>query len=956
MSTVRIAARPRRWPVIVIVALILFAVAFTVLSGFVIDLLWFREVGQSDVFWVTLRTKIVLGALFGIAFFALLYANLVIARTLRPTTRVLTPDQEVIERIRDLSEPYLRWVIPGGAALLALLVGIAVSHQWQTYLLWRNSGGISFGDPEPLFNRDPAFYVFTLPWLRFVQGWLFSALVGVTVLTAIAHVLWGGIRPQAPAFADKVTPAVRAHLSVLLGLIVLVKAWGYYLGRFDLLTSPRGVVEGASYTDVNAQLPALNFLAVVGVICAVLFFLNIRVKLWSLPVIAVGLLALVSVLLGTAYPAFVQQFRVKPNGQQYETPYIAYNIAATRRAFGIDGVAEEHPQVGGALSANQLRKNASTVSNIRVWRPEVLRDNYLALQRFKQYYDFHDVDVDRYQLGSAGERVLMVSGREISQNGIPGGGGTWVNQHLTYTHGYGAVASLVNTATPEGQPVLTLQDIPPTGDPALVPTQPRMYYGESSDVPFVVVKTNTAELDYEGAPQNQQYQGSGGIQIGNIFQRAMFAWKYHDLNLLISGQIRSDSRIMIYRDITQRVPKLASFLQFDHDPYLAIVNGRLVWIWDAYTLTDQYPYSQSVDLDTATADVENVPGGGLHGQANYLRNSVKAVVDAYDGTVTLYANMQEPIIQAWSRAFPSLFTDITTADPALQAHFRYPENLFEVQTTQYANYHVTDPAVFYQKQDFWAVPQDPTVTLATGQTGPTLKPYYVLMKLPGETSEAFHLVLPFVPEGRQNMVAWMSADSDPTDYGRLVSIRLPTDRNIDGPSQILSRINANQQFSSQRTLLSQAGSAVTFGDFLVVPIESSFLYVQPVYVRASSENSIPELKFVIVVNGSGGSISLGNNLQEAVQAAAGQSGGGGGNNNNGQGGGSVDQRIQNLLSQALDHFANAQDALQAGNLGLYQSELAQAQNLVEQANALARTSTPSPSPSVSPSVSPSPSG
>jgi uncharacterized membrane protein (UPF0182 family) len=956
MSTVRIAARPRRWPAVAVAALILFAILFTLLSGFVIDLLWFREVGQSDVFWITLRTKVVLGALFGIAFFALVYANLVIARMLRPTTRALTPDQEVIERLRDLSEPYLRWLIPGGAALLALLVGVGVSHQWQTYLLWRNSSGISFGNPEPLFNRDPAFYVFSLPWLRFVQGWLFSSLAGVTVLTAIAHVLWGGIRPQAPAFADKVTPAVRAHLSVLLGLIMLVKAWGYWLGRFDLLTSPRGVVEGASYTDVNAQLPALRFLAVVAVICAVLFFLNIRVKLWSLPVIAVGLLAIVSVLLGTAYPAFVQQFRVKPNGQQYETPYIAHNIEATRRAFGLDVVTEEHPQVGGALSADELRQNRDTVNNIRLWRPEILRDNFLALQRLKQYYDFHDVDVDRYPVGASGERVLMVSGREISQNGIPGGGGTWVNQHLTYTHGYGAVASLVNTATPEGQPVLTLQDIPPVGDPALVPTQPRIYYGESTDVPYVIVRTTTAELDYEGAPENQQYQGRGGIQLGNILERAMFAWKYHDLNLLISGQIRPDSRILIYRDITQRVPKLAPFLQFDHDPYLAIVDGRLKWIWDAYTLTNGYPYSQSVDLDTATADVQTVPGGGLHGQANYLRNSVKAVVDAYDGTVTLYANEQEPIIQAWSRAFPELFTDITTAEPALQAHFRYPENLFEVQTTQYANYHVTDPAIFYQKQDFWAVPQDPTVTLATGQSGPSLKPYYVLMKLPGETNETFHLVLPFVPEGRQNMVAWMAADSDPSEYGRLVSFRFPTDRNIDGPSQILSRINANQEFSSQRTLLSTAGSTVSFGDFLVVPIDDSFLYVQPVYVRASSENSIPELKFVMVVNGSGGSISLGSNLSQAIQKAGGEAGGGGGGGGGQPGGGSVDQRIQNLLAQALDHFANAQDALTAGNLALYQSELALAQNLVEQANELASQTSPSPSPSpsVSPSASPSP--
>ncbi len=377
MSTIRLPSRSRRWPLIVIGVLVLLAILFTALSGAVVDLLWYREIGQSSVFWTTIRTRFLLGLVFGLLFFGLLYANLIIARRIRPTTRIMTPDQEVLARVRDASDPYLRWLVPVGAAILALLVGIGVSGEWKTFLLWRGGSGIMFGNPDPLFHRDPSFYIFTMPWLRFLQGWLFSSLVGVTIIVGVAHLLWGGIRPQAPMFADKVTPAARAHLSVLLGLIMLVKAWGYWLGRYDLLTSSRGVVEGASYTDVNAQLPALTFLTIVAVICAILFFLNIRLRQWSLPVIAVGLLLLVSVLLGTAYPSFVQQFRVKPNEQSYETPYIDRNIKATNEAFALNTIQSQQHKVTGPLTAQQIQDNSGTVSNIRVWRGvPILEENF----------------------------------------------------------------------------------------------------------------------------------------------------------------------------------------------------------------------------------------------------------------------------------------------------------------------------------------------------------------------------------------------------------------------------------------------------------------------------------------------------------------------------------------------------------------------------------------------------
>jgi uncharacterized protein len=948
VATVRLSARPRRWPLIVIIVLVVIAVAFTVLSGFVIDLLWYREIGQSAVFWKTLETKIALGAVFGILFGALLYVNIVIAQRLRPTTRILTPEQEVLERIRDISDPFLRWLIPLACIVLGMLVAIGVSHEWQTFLLWRNSGGVTFGPTEPLFGRDPSFYIFTLPWLRFLQGWLFSALVGVTVLTAIGHLLWGGIAPQAPAFADKVTPAARAHLSVLLGFIMLVKAWGYWLGRYDLLTSPRGVVEGASYTDVKAQLPALNFLAIVAVICAILFFLNIRLRQWSLPIIAVGLLALVSVLLGTAYPAFIQQFRVKPNEQALETPYIQNNIDATRTAFGLDDITEEQRKVSGALTAQQLSDNDVTTSNIRLWRAiPIMLENFQSLQRIRQYYDFSDVDVDRYTINGR-RRVIMIGAREVSQAGLTTSAQTWLNEHLAYTHGYGAAAAQVNTASSQGQPEFTLSDLPPHGEPAMS-QQPRIYYGERNDVPYVVVGTQTQELDFEGGP-NEQYQGTGGIPLSNVLVRAMFAWRFRDYNLLVSGSINANSRIMIYREITQRVQRAAPFLGFDSDPYFAIVDGEPVWILDAYTATDEYPYSQSVDVGTAT-------DGLLEGDVNYLRNSVKVVVDAYTGKIAYYADLSEPIIQAWSRAFPTLFTDIATASPDLQGHFRYPENLFQVQSYEYANYHVTEAASFYQKRDFWQIPSDPTADANANGSQPVMRPYYQLIRLPDQETEQFTLVIPFLPEDRLNMVAWMAASSDPGSYGQITSFRLPEGRNIEGPSQVFARINQDPTFSAQRTLLGSGGSEVLFGDFLVIPIDDSFLYVLPVYVRSTQEAAVvPELKKVLIVNGSGGTVAIGDSLQEALRAAvAGQPSGGGGPPT-----GSVRQQIAQLLASAQSHYEAAQSALTRGDLATYQTEIDAAQADVAKANDLLSSgagrppTSPTPPPSGSPPATSTP--
>ncbi len=928
----------RRWLLIIVAALAVLLGGFTLVSGFFIDLLWFREVHFTNVFWTILWTKLGLGLAFGALFAVILYANLLVVRRLTPKYRALTPDQEIVERYRLAFDPYLWWALPLLAVVLGIFVGVGVSAQWRSFLLWRNSSGVTFGYPDPQLHRDAGFYVFRLPWLEFLQGWLFSSLAGITLLVAIAHYLWGGIRPQSPT--ERVTLQVQAHLSVLIGLIVLVKAWGYFLGRFDLLTSARGVVTGASYTDVKAQLPALNLLLWIALFCAALFIANAWLRRWAIPIIGVGLLALASVAVGWAYPSYVQRFKVQPQEQQREGPYIKRNIDATRRAFGLDRINPAPSDIAPAVTPQEVTDNPATISNIRLFQPDILTDNYAQLQRFKQYYEFKDVDVDRYPIGGE-RRVVMLSARQISQDGLQPARQTWQNRHLVYTHGYGAVASQVNTATAEGAPLFTLSNIPPVGEPQLI--QPRVYYGEGEEVPFVVVKTGSRELDYEGAPR-ATYTGKGGIAVGGLLRRAMFAWKYRDVNLLISGQITGDSKIMIYRDIVKRIAKAAPFLLYDKDPYAAVVGGRLVFIQDAYTTTNRFPYSQSVDLSEAT-------GGGVTGAANYMRNSVKVVVDAYDGTMRFYvADPNDPIIQVWERAFPDLFTSFSGASTELKAHFRYPENLFQVQAAQFTNYHITNPNVFYQGQDVWQVPIDPTIQ-ANASAAPkgTMRPYYVLMRLPGETQEEFVLLLPFTPANRQNMVAWIAAKSDPgPDYGHFVGADFSAGSNVDGPEQVFAMMKADPRFSAQQTLLGQVGSTVRFGDFLAIPIGDSFLYVQPVFVE-SNQNPIPELKSVLVVAGS--KVGFAPTFAGALADALGGQPQGGGQPPTG----SVQDQIRSLIQQALQHFANADQALRNGDLATYQSELGQAQKLIQQANDLAKqpqkggaTPTPAPSSTASP--------
>lgn len=931
------------WLILAVAAL---ALIFGALAGFYIDIMWFREIGLSSVFWTRFWARAILAVIFGAVFFILLYANLLIVRRFRPRYRVFSPEEEIVERYRTAFEPYARWVLPGIALLFAAFAAAGVASQWESYQLWRVSGDISMGIADPVFGRDAAFYLLSLPFQQFVQGWLFTSLVVIAVVTAAAHYLWGGIRLRSAG--ERFTPQVKAHLSVLLGLIVLVHAWGYRLGQFDLLTSERGVVTGASYTDVNAHLPALRFLVVVAILCALLFLVNIRFRGWALPALGLGILALTSVVGGAAVPAFVQRFSVGPQELQRERPFIERNIELTRRAYSIDDVEVRPFQAEPTFDQAELDAASTTVENIRLWNPDIIKRSYLQLQRLRPFYEFEDVDVDRYVVDGE-RRTVMIAPREINQNGIPGGGQTWQNLHLFYTHGYAATASRVDEVTAEGAPSFILSDIPPAGPLAGALAQPGIYFEEESEVPFVVVGADSDEFDFplgqEGGQTLTRYEGDGGIPMSGLFRRLAFAWRYRDVNLLISGLINEDSRMLINLDLPDRVQRIAPFLSYDFDPYGAIVGGRLVWIWDAYTTSDRFPYSEQAPMQSLTTRVTDQGIGvneTLPEEGNYIRNSVKVAVDAYDGTTTFYTvDESDPIIQAWQRVFPDLFTPSSEAPEELRQHFRYPEDLFRIQSDRYANYHVTDPVQFYAKGDFWSLPQ---VVIDPTEQARKLEPYYLLLPLPGETEARFILFSPFTPAARPNMVSWLAANSDPEAYGDLVAFEFGG-RNVTGPGQAAALMHQDTDVSRETSLLDQRGSNVIYGDLLVIPIGRGFVYVQPLYTESEQTGQgIPEMKRVIVVNGQ--NVIMRNTLGEALAEAVGQLVPPEEPTEPGEPTEPTEPAgdVASLLAQAQAHFEAAQAALEAGDLATYQAETEAAQEAVAQAAALAGVPAPTPSP------------
>jgi uncharacterized protein len=847
----RFPARRNRRRGLIVVVLILLIIGALSFSRFYTDILWFREVGLTSVLFKTLWTQFLVGAVAAVLVAGIVWTNLVLAARIGPTYRIPPAEggrPDPIEQYRDMLFPYMRWVRLAAAVVVGILAGVGASGAWRDYLLYVNR--VDFGVTDPQFGRDVGFYVFELPFLKDITDYLWFGFIAALLLTIAAHYLNGSIRFDLGL--GGISPSVLAHISVLLGLLALVKAAQYYLGTFELNFSARGVVTGASYTDVNAQLPALRLLAIISIISAILFLVNIRFRRLSLPVAAVGIWILTSVLAGGLWPAIVQRFSVEPQELAREEEFIQRNLDATRAAFGLADVETQDFPALSTLTEEATAANETLLQNVRLWDPSLLQLAYKQLQAIRTYYQFADVDIDRYRVNGELRQVLL-SARELSIEDLPPESQNWANQHLQYTHGYGIVASLANETTAAGEPDFIVQDIPGTveaGAEDLDATLRGIYFGESFEpFEYSVVNTGQAEIDYEdeeGDVRRSNYEGEGGVPMGNIFRRFAFAVRELDPNLLISGLIESDSRIMLYRNVRDRVLRAAPFLALDHDPYPAIVDDRIVWILDAYTSTPWYPYSQRFQMsDIVDQDVL----GTLRGEANYVRNSVKVVVDAYNGTMEFFIIQDDPLINAWARAFPELFTTEAPSDE-LREHFRYPEDLFKIQSDVYLTYHMEQPDDFYSRVDAWNVPSE--VTGENGATAPNesdvVQPTYLLISLPDDPDQEFVLTRPFTPRGRNNMVALMVARSDPDNYGEILTLQFPRSRQVDGPLQINNIINQDVEVSQAITLLSRGGSRVQFGSLVVLPIEDSILYVQPLVVIAADQG-IPEVKRVILALG-----------------------------------------------------------------------------------------------------------
>ncbi|MGH9125937.1 MAG: UPF0182 family protein [Acidimicrobiales bacterium] len=974
--------RPRRatrGKFLVAGAVILIVVIFSLrsIANFYTDYLWFKELKFTSVFQGVLVIQVLLAVVFIVVFFALMWGNLIIADRLAPRFRPTGPEDELVQRYREAVGPHGGKVRVAVAVVFAFFAGIGTRTQWNNWILFQHS--TSFGVKDPQFNKDVSFFVFRLPFINFFIGWLFVSIVITLVVTVVFHYLNGGIRVQSPV--ARVTPQVKAHLSVLLGALALVKAVGYWFERYNLDLSTKHVVDGATYTSIHADLPALGLLIVIAVLAAGLFIYNIYQKGWTLPIIAVGLWVLVYIFVGLIYPWAIQTFKVKPAEIVREKSYIQRNINATRQAYDLNHVAVHSFTANTQLTPADFTShpaNMQTISNVRVLDPGFVRNGYNKLQEIRAYYTFPDLDSDRYDLGGVLTPTLFAV-REIQQTDVPGG---FVNTKLEYTHGFGGALSGDNESgvkAADGSPNFVVSNVPPVSSPGApsLGGQPRVYYGEQQ-ANYVITNSAQPELDYQdqntGNNVSYTYKGSGGVAMGSYLRRLAFALRFGDFNLVLSGLVTDKSRIQYVRNIQDRVRMAAPFLKYDSDPYAITVNGAIYWIQDAYTVTNQYPYSQKADNSRIG------PGSGLGGTFNYVRNSVKVVIDAYNGSMTYYVwDSTDPIIKAYEKAFPDLFTPGSKMPADIQAHIRYPEDLFDVQTNMYGRYHLTDPNDFYTQGNAWTISQDPgegvptsssqsassAVVTPGGIAIPTrstrMPAVYSLLTLPGQPDQSFDILQPFVPvspsDKQQNLTAIMTAKGDPDDYGQLDVYVTPAGQQVDGPAQVPSAINANSSISSEITFLNTpgGGSQVELGNVVVVPIDQSVFYVQPLYVQSAS-NPIDFLRDVIVVYQNtayhGGTLDSalcqtpfgapfcslpdGQVPPPQVNSTGGGPAGRTGTTTPSSVPSGQQQTVQQLLAQAQSDFTMANAALTANppNLGTYQQDISAAQAAVAQATQL----------------------
>ncbi len=936
--------RARFWLIALIVVLVILLVSLRSLAGLYTDSLWFSSVNLHNVFSTLLAVKIGLFGVFGAIFFAVLWANLVVCDRIAGHDVVLSQEDELVRRYQQHVRPYAGRIYVGLALVLAVIGASGTIGQWQNWILFRHGG--NFGVTDPLFHKDIGFYVFDLPFLTFVVDWTLAILIVTLAVTLVFHYFNGGIQPQRGL--PRVRPPVKAHISVLLALIALDKAAGYVLQRWSLVNGTDGYVDGAGYTDVHARLPAETLLIFVSIFAALILLFNIRRQGWTLPVLAIGIWAFVALVVGIVYPALLQALKVTPAQSSLEAPYIHRNIDATRDAYKVTSVRVHNFPASTNITASQTVAAAPTITNIRQWDPDptISLQTFQRLQGIKSYYVFPSLGVDRYTLSGQLTPVLL-GVRDISAGNVPSP--SWVNTHLQYTHGNGVAVALANQ-TSNANPVFAVSQVPPTssnGMPAV--TQPNIYFG-LNEAGYVVANSKQLEVDYQKPNANVEshYHGSGGVQLSSLLRRAAFALRLSDFNLLISSQITDQSRIIFVRDPVAMAQKAAPFLTFDHDPYAVINDGRIQWVVDGYTTTSGYAYSQNANTQQVAI------GSNLPGSYNYVRNSVKVVIDAYSGKMTFYdADPSDPIIQAYAAAFPNMFEPLSKMPATLQAHLRYPPDIFSIQSAIYGRYHLTNPQSFYSASSAWQIsptagagPQSQALLAqntynSQGQlisSNPArMAPQYQVYSLPNATNQVFTASDGFVPASQSspsgsnqnfNLTAWMVAQSDPSHYGQLDLYQTP--EGTLGPANADAQISADPKVSSQISLLDQRGSEVLLGETLMVPIADSMVYIRPLYVSPTT-NPQPQLAEVVAVLGKTVKIdtSLSAVLSDLFQTNVSLPSESGTPSS-----GTVPSAVSSYLQQAQVDYANALAALKAGNLGDFQTDIQAMQQQISQAQQL----------------------
>ena len=911
----------RRGPLpITIAILVVIGVALVSMSGFYADWLWFKSVNFTSVWSTVLVTKVVLFVAAGLITSSIILLNIILAYKRRPLYVPMSIEADNLERYRAQIEPIKRWVVLGLSVVLFYFAGTSGSMLWSTWLLFKNS--TTFGIKDPQFNMDISFFAFRLPFWQTLIAWGISTLVLSIIASAVVHYLYGGIRLQVRE--DRTTVAARVQLSVLLGGVVLLKAVAYWFDRYALALKESKLITGLTFTDVNAVLPAKAILAAIAVVCALLFFANIVRRSWVLPAAGTALLVISSVLIAGIYPGAIQTFQVKPSESSKEAPFIQRNIDATRTAYGLDNVEVSDYQATLTTSAGQLSKDAATIANIRLMDPNVLPATFRQLQQIKPYYTFPDsLDIDRYMVDGV-KRDTVVAVRELNIAGNPSR--NWINDHLVYTHGFGFVAAYGNTRDADGKPSFAVGDLPPTK--GLGNFEPRIYFGENVPDYSIIggVKTNTpVEFDYpDDASANGQknftYTGTGGVPVGSLVNKLVFALKYQEQRILLSSLINKDSKILFERNPRERVAKVAPWLTLDGDPYPALVDGKVLWIIDGYTTSAGYPYSKQISLSSATNDALTSNSTAVTAQGNqninYIRNSVKATVDAYDGTVTLYQwDEKDPVLATWSKAFPGTVTSKSKISKDLMSHIRYPEDMFRVQREILSSYHVKTAAAFYGGQDFWRVPRDPSTFGANASAQP---PYYLTLQMPGEAKPEFAMTTPFVPRGgRENLSAFAVVNSDAgPNYGKITVLQLPRSTNVAGPSQVASNFEAKPEVANSLSLLRQGGSDVVLGNLLTLPVGGGLLYVQPVYVRATSNSAAyPLLQKVLVSFGD--QIGYDDTLKGALDQVFGGNSGTTSASGSTSTTGTTNNSLASALASAKQALADGQAALAKGDFAAY---------------------------------------